>query len=106
MFERFRDRTRFWLDLKGGLDRYPGLEERVISTMEVYDVLEATLVLSVDRPSLARVRRLNPEVRVGALVVRREALHSWRDAEGGVDAICTPAANTTRELVSFQPGTR
>ncbi|HEV8456737.1 MAG TPA: glycerophosphodiester phosphodiesterase family protein, partial [Methylomirabilota bacterium] len=36
VLERFRDRTRFWIDLKGGSDLYPGIEERVVSMIEIY----------------------------------------------------------------------
>jgi glycerophosphoryl diester phosphodiesterase len=67
VFERFRDRTRFWIELKGGSDVYQGIEERVVSTMEVYDVLPRALVQSFDYQALDQVRILNPEVRLGFL---------------------------------------
>ena len=52
VFERFRDRTRFWLELKGGAALYPGLEERVVSTIEIYDVVDRVLVESFDPVAL------------------------------------------------------
>src|SRR4029077_4091940 len=61
VFERFRDRTRFWLELKGGCALYPGLEERVVSTIEIYDVVDRVLVQSFD-PDGARHR---PEPELG-----------------------------------------
>ncbi len=67
MFERFRDRTRFWIELKGGSDLYPGIEERVVSMIEIYDVLDRALVQSFDRTALARIESLNAEVRTGVL---------------------------------------
>lgn len=67
VFERFRDRTRFWIELKGGSDLYRGIEERVISMIEVYDVLERALVQSFDRKALDQIRSLNPEVQLGVL---------------------------------------
>jgi glycerophosphoryl diester phosphodiesterase len=67
VLERFRDRTRFWIELKGGSDLYPGIEERVVSMIEIYDVLDRTLVQSFDRKALDRTRSLNAEIRVGVL---------------------------------------
>jgi len=67
VFERFRDRTRFWIELKGGSNHYIGIEERVVSTIEIYDVLDRALVQSFDRKALEQVRSLNPEIRVGVL---------------------------------------
>ncbi len=40
VLERFRDRARFWIELKGGSALYPGIEERVVSMVEIYDVVE------------------------------------------------------------------
>ena len=71
VLERFRDRARFWIELKGGSDRYPGIEERVVSTIEIYDVLDRALVQSFDRSALEQIRGLNREVRVGVLTDRR-----------------------------------
>jgi len=67
VFERFRDRTRFWIELRGGSDLYPGIEDRVVSMIEIYDVLDSALVQSFDREALARIRSLNAEVRTGVL---------------------------------------
>jgi glycerophosphoryl diester phosphodiesterase len=67
VFERFRDRTRFWIELKGGSDLHRGIEERVVSMIEVYDVLERTFVQSLDAKALDRIGRLNPEVQLGIL---------------------------------------
>jgi glycerophosphoryl diester phosphodiesterase len=71
VLERFRDRTRFWIELKGGSDRYPGIEERVVSTIEIYDVLDRALVQSFDRSALEQIRSLNREIRVGVLTDQR-----------------------------------
>ena len=71
VFERFRDRTRFWIELKGGSNRYPGIEERVVSTIEIYDVLDRALVQSFDRRAVEQIRSLNREIRVGVLTDRQ-----------------------------------
>jgi glycerophosphoryl diester phosphodiesterase len=67
VFERFRDRVRFWIELKGGSDLYPGIEDKVVSMIEVYDVLEQALVQSFDGAALQRISALNPEIRLGIL---------------------------------------
>ena len=67
VFERFRDRTRFWIELKGSSDLYQGIEEKVVSMIEVYDVLEQAFVQSFDSRALDQIWGLNPEVRLGIL---------------------------------------
>lgn len=68
VLERFRDRARFWVELKAGSRIYPGIEERVVSTLEIYDVVGRALIQSFDQDAVALTRALNPEVRVGVLV--------------------------------------
>ena len=85
--ERFKERARFWIELKGGSDFYSGIEERVLSVVEIYDVVDRTLVQSFDHAALSRLRSMNREVRLGALV---ESLQ-WDPAvvAGGVaQAVC------------------
>lgn len=62
VLERFRGRVGFAVELKAGSARYPGIEDRVVSLVEVYDVVERALVLSFDHAALPRVRALNPDV--------------------------------------------
>lgn len=90
VFERFRDRARFWIELRGGPDVYPGIEECVVSTVEIYEVLDRALLQSVDLATLARARSLNRELRVGWIVRELpahgglEAVHAvWIDAHRG-----------------------
>ena len=95
VLERFRDRTRFWIDLKGGSDLYPGIEERVVSMIEIYDVLDRALVQSFDHAALERIRTLNREVRLGALVAQ-PPLPPVGSMPAGADAVC-PAAHLLSE---------
>jgi len=67
VLERFRDRTRLWIELPAGAAAVSGAEERAVSTLEVYDTLERCLVHSVDREALARVRALNPAIPLGVI---------------------------------------
>ena len=69
VLERFRDRARFWIEIKAGSDVYPGIEERVVSMVEIYDVVDlAVMIQSFDHAALARCRGFNREIALGALV--------------------------------------
>ena len=98
VLERFRDRTRFWIEIKGGAAVYPGLEERVVSTIEVYDVVDRALVQSFDRATLGAVRRLQPDIRQG-LLVARTPLEATALSRGGPEAISVAAEVCSEELV-------
>ena len=90
VLERFRDRTRFWIELKGGSDLYPGIEERVVACLEIYEVIDRALVQSFDHEALARLRTLSREVTLGALVAQ-PPLDPAVVAPGIVQAICPGA---------------
>jgi glycerophosphoryl diester phosphodiesterase len=63
VLERFRDRTRFWLELPG-----PAVaEEKVISTLEIYEAVAISVVAARERESLARLRAWNAEVELAAV---------------------------------------
>jgi glycerophosphoryl diester phosphodiesterase len=98
VLERFRDRTRFWLELRGGSTLYPGLEERVVSTIEIYDVVDRVLVQSFDPTAIVEVRTLNREIRVGALVAGAP-LDRVLLVPGTVDAICPALAACSAGLI-------
>jgi glycerophosphoryl diester phosphodiesterase len=90
VLERFRDRTRFWIELPDGADARSGIEERVISMLEIYEAVEGCLVQSADLKALGRARDLNPAVPLGAFW-SAGTLASALPAPGTVDALC-PAA--------------
>jgi len=87
VLERFRDRTRGWIELPDDADAQSGIEERVISTLEIYEAVERCLVQSADPKSLGRVRALNPAVPLGALW-SAGSLDSALPTPGTVDALC------------------
>ncbi|HZP38781.1 MAG TPA: glycerophosphodiester phosphodiesterase family protein [Methylomirabilota bacterium] len=99
VLERFRERTRFWLQLTGGPEVYPGLEERVVSMLEIYDVIDRVLVQSFDRAALEAVRSLQPALRVGLLLARRPPDRSALGADGP-NAICPETEACTEDLVA------
>ena len=86
VLERFRDRTRFWIELPAAAAG-SGTEERIVSTLEIYEAVERSLVQSADREALGRVRALNPAVPLGALW-SAGPLDAALPATGTADALC------------------
>jgi len=99
VLERFRERARFWIELKGGAALYPGIEERVVSMVEIYDVVDRVLVQSFDHAAIGRVRSLNQEIPVGALVARAPLDPSLLRPEA-ISAICPGAEVLTEALLA------
>jgi glycerophosphoryl diester phosphodiesterase len=69
VLERFRGRTRVWIEIRGGSDLYPDIEERVVSVIEIYEAVDQTLIQSMDLESLTRIRTLNRDITLGAIVL-------------------------------------
>lgn len=97
VLERFRDRVRFWIDLKGGSGLYPALEERVVSTVEIYDAVDRVVIQSFDHEALGRVRALNPAIAVGARLARRPAELPGLEVAG---AICPDPGVLSEDLLA------
>jgi len=99
VLERFRDRARFWVELKGGSALYPGIEERVVSLLEIYDVVDRALVQSFDHEAIGRIRATSPEIRVGALVAQAP-LDAGLFRPGAANAICPGAHLLTENMLA------
>jgi glycerophosphoryl diester phosphodiesterase len=95
VLERFRDRAAFAVELKGGSDFYPGIEERVLTLLQIYGVADRTLVASFDHHALRKCRDLDPDVRTGALVVGRLLAPAALAPPGVLSAVCLDATLTT-----------
>jgi len=90
VLERFRDRTRFWIELRAGSDVYPGIEERVVGMVEIYDVADTALIQSADRGALARCRGFNRDLRLAVVALTAPVLPSDL-LPGEIQAICPRA---------------
>ena len=90
VLERFRGRTKFWIELKGGPDLYPDVEERIVGLLEVYDVIDEALVQTFDPAALARLRAFSRELSLGA-VLARAPLDVERDVPLVASAVCPSA---------------
>jgi glycerophosphoryl diester phosphodiesterase len=97
VLERFRDRARFWVELKGGSRLYPGIEERVVSMLEIYDVVDRALVQSFDHDAIARARSLSREIRLG-LLVEQTPMPAALLGPGIANAICPHVDLMTESL--------
>jgi len=103
IFERFRDRSRFWIELAGDFDLDPGIEERIVSMIEVYDVLDRAFVQSFDHRALDRISGLNPEVQLGVLTAEPPIRGMIWEPATSRRAIC-PAADlaTGRQIAEIR----
>ena len=90
VLERFRGRTSFWIELKGGPDLYPDVEERIVGLLEVYDVIDGALVQTFDPAALARLRAFSRELSLGVLLARAP-LDVERDVPLTANAVCPSA---------------
>ena len=65
LLERFRDRVRFAIELKEGSSVSPGIEERLVSILQIYDMTGQVLVFSFDHNALrSEERRVGKECRL------------------------------------------
>jgi glycerophosphoryl diester phosphodiesterase len=100
VLERFRDRLGFAVHLPGGSDVAPGIEERVLTLLQLYDVAARALLISGDHGALRKCRDLDPELR---LVARLGARFTTPATPGPIESlagVCLPARLTTRGEVA------
>jgi glycerophosphoryl diester phosphodiesterase len=88
VLERFRDRTRFWIELADDGNAEGDLEERVVSIIEIYDAVELCQVQCARGAALRRVRALNPEIRLGITWRDGGTLDALLKAAPSLDAVC------------------
>lgn len=96
ILERFRDRVGFSVDLQGGSDFHPGIEERVVTLLQLYGVVASAMVTSLDHHALVKCRDLDPELATGAIVNGRLLAPGDLAPRGVLDALFLPA-RLTRE---------
>ncbi len=49
-------------------NRYEGIEEQLVAMLNEYDLIDRSIIISFDFPSLTRIHELEPKLRRGALV--------------------------------------
>jgi glycerophosphoryl diester phosphodiesterase len=100
VLERFRDRVAFAVELKAGSDVYPGIEERLVTLLQLYDVADRTLIASFDHHALRRCHEVDPDIRKGALVVGRLLAPGALAPPGVLTALCLHAELVTASDVT------
>jgi glycerophosphoryl diester phosphodiesterase len=90
----------FGIELKAGSDFYPGIEERLLTLLQLYEVVDRTLVASFDHHALRKCRDLDPDVRTGALVAGRLLAPAALAPRGVLTALCLHADLTTARDVA------
>jgi len=87
VLERFRERTRFWIELPEGGNDQESIAERVVSTIEIYEAVQLCLVYATDRETLDRVRALNQDVKLAATWTTGPLDRALQTARA-LDAVC------------------
>jgi glycerophosphoryl diester phosphodiesterase len=62
-----RGRCVLDVEIKGGPWPYFGIEARVVDLIRRYEMVDQTIVISFDHPTVARVKALAPEIATGTL---------------------------------------
>jgi glycerophosphoryl diester phosphodiesterase len=62
-----RGRCALDVEIKGGPWPYPGIEAKVVDLIRRYEMVDQTIVISFDHPTVARVKALAPEIAAGTL---------------------------------------
>lgn len=62
-----RGRCALDIEIKGGPWPYPGIEAKVIALIHRHEMVDQTIVISFDHPTVARVKALAPEIATGTL---------------------------------------
>lgn len=91
VLERFRDRAGFVVVLRAGSDVYPGIEERVLGLLHLYEAADRTLVASYDHHALLRCRALDGDIRLGACVTGRLLAPAALAPPGLLTTLCLDA---------------
>jgi len=73
VIERFKDEVGFWIELPAGSERYPGIEERMISLLQIYGVDDRALICSASLTALSKLRDLDPSLKTVFSCAGRQA---------------------------------
>ena len=91
VLERFRDRAGFVVALRAGSDVYPGIEERALGLLNLYDAVDRAIVVSYDHHALLRCRALDGDIGLGACVTGRLLAPTALAPPGILTALCLRA---------------
>jgi glycerophosphoryl diester phosphodiesterase len=95
VLERFRDRATLVVELAAGSAFYPGIEDRLVSLLQIYAIEGRTPVASLDHPALHACRRIDPDVPTIGRVTGRLLAPAALGPREVVTAIGLPAGLAT-----------
>jgi len=96
VLERFRERLGFWIQLRAGRAPEQEIEDRVLSVLEIYDVIDSAVVLASDLGALTRIHGMERGARLAGLI-ERGPLDVEAARCGGWQALVTPVAVMDRD---------
>lgn len=62
--------VHYQIAIKGKVDgsRYEGIEEKLVAALKKYSIMDRTIAISFDFPTLGSLRKLQPDLKLGALI--------------------------------------
>ena len=82
-----RDTCVVDVEIKGGPDPYPGIAERVVELLTEHAMLDRSIVISFDHPTVRRVKALAPGLATGVLYTCRPIDPVGLARAAGADAL-------------------
>lgn len=99
VLQRFAGKVPLALEVKAGSALFPGIEERVVSTLRRHSAIGQTAVASFDHYALQRLKEIEPTLRTAALLVGRPVSISALASPAKADAVALEASLVTKTEV-------
>lgn len=77
-----KDCVRLNIEIKQGSPFYPDIEERLVESLEYFQMTDSVLVSSFEDHALEAIRTLNPKISIGLLAERGDVKQLIRKASG------------------------
>ncbi|MDP8024039.1 MAG: glycerophosphodiester phosphodiesterase [Nitrososphaeria archaeon] len=71
VFERYREKFLYKVEIKHSYEYYPGIEEKVLETIEKFHLKKNVQIISFDFNALKRIRELDRDIDVGLIIEGR-----------------------------------
>ena len=71
VFDRYRERFLYKVEIKHSYEYYPHIEEKVLETVENFHLKKNVQIISFDFDSLKKVRELDKEIEIGLIIEGR-----------------------------------
>ena len=88
------------IEIKEGGERYPGIENKLVSFLERKNFIAESLVSCFNRTTMSKIKQLNPLVACGLIFDRRAAAQLQAAVEIGMNVVCPRWSVCTSDLVN------